>query len=194
MLLGLVLIAAACGRSGFQYIENDDSTVFAKIPSEWEILSEGVVDYTLTGEDGQASLLPGDSTFLAWRVLFDEDPDTDNQITFDRVLGAIEVQPVDRRIRSDVNVLSVLGFDPDEPSDGVTVYRHAQVQQNELSGVRITYATTFEGEPATIARLILTDDRSTAIYDVRVFCDLDCFNDNVEVIDEIIDTFTVEVG
>ena len=38
VLTGVLLVATACGRSGFQYIESDDSTVFAKIPEEWERL------------------------------------------------------------------------------------------------------------------------------------------------------------
>jgi hypothetical protein len=40
------LLLAACGRSGFQYIENEDDSVFLKIPAEWSVLSEGLVNFT----------------------------------------------------------------------------------------------------------------------------------------------------
>ena len=66
------LLLAACGRSGFQYIENDDDSVFLKIPADWSVLSEGLVNFTLTNDDGDLELLPGDSV-LPWQAVFAED-------------------------------------------------------------------------------------------------------------------------
>lgn len=191
LFAAVVLVAAACGRSGYQYIENDDSTVFAKIPEEWEVVSEGTVDFSLTGEDGQISILPGDQT-LPWRALFDAQPAADGSVRFDRVLGAVEVQPVDRRRRSAMSMATLLGFDPDSPAENVTVLRRADVRQGEFTGMRVTYTTEIQGVDTTMDRMILTDDRFTAVYDLRVFCDNDCFDENESVIDEIIGTFTVE--
>ena len=193
LLTGLVLVSAACGRSGFQYIENDDSTVFAKIPDEWELVSEGIVDFTLTGEDGQLSILPGDET-LPWRALFDAQPSPDGSIGFDRVLGAVEVQPVDRRIRTEINLESIFGFDPDDPGEEVIVLAQADVIQGDLTGKRVIYQTTVSGVSTTIDRQILTDDRFTTVYELRLGCARDCFSANATVIDEIMETFTVEVG
>ena len=193
VLTGVLLVATACGRSGFQYIESDDSTVFAKIPEEWELVSEGIVDFTLTGEDGQLSILPGDET-LPWRALFDEQPSPDGRITFDRVLGAVEVQPVDRRLRAELNLESIFGFDPEDPGEDVTVLAQADVAQGDLTGMRVIYQTVVSGVATTIDRQILTDDRFTTVYELRLGCDRDCFSANAEVIDEIMETFTVEVG
>ncbi|MEM7287836.1 MAG: hypothetical protein AAF480_15905 [Actinomycetota bacterium] len=193
LVAGLVLVAASCGRSGFQYIENDDSTVFAKIPDEWELVSEGIVDFTLTGDDGQLSILPGDDT-LPWRALFDAEPSPDGSVGFDRVLGAVEVQPVDRRLRTDINLESIFGFDPEDPGEDVTVLAQADIAQGDLNGMRVIYQTVVQGVATTIDRQILTDDRFTTVYELRLGCDRDCFSANAEVIDEIMETFTVEVG
>ena len=79
--------------------------------------------------------------------------------------------------------------------DEVVILAVADVQQDEVSGVRVIYqATTPGGLTATVDRQILTDDRHTAVYEVRLFCDIECFESNAEVIDEIMETFTVEVG
>ena len=32
--------AAACGGSGFQFVQNDDLGVYAKLPGDWEIYDE----------------------------------------------------------------------------------------------------------------------------------------------------------
>lgn len=41
--------------------------------------------------------------------------------------------------------------------------------------------------------MMLSDDRFTTIYEVRLSCDRDCFIANADVIDEIIETFAVQV-
>lgn len=189
LLLVLLLLTTACGRSGFQYIENSESGVYAKIPQNWEVVSEGNIDFALTGEDGQMSILPGEST-LAWRAWFDEAPG--EPIDANRVLGAVEVQPVDRRIRDDLSLGDLVGFDLDDPGSDARVLYRSDITRGDLSGLRVIYESDLSGTQSTIDRLLLTDDRFTTVYEVRVFCALDCFADNVGVIEEIMDTFTVE--
>ena len=36
----LTMGAAACGASGYQYVENDELGVYAKLPDEWTVYDE----------------------------------------------------------------------------------------------------------------------------------------------------------
>ncbi len=186
----LAMLVAACGRSGFQYIENDADTVFVKIPAEWELLSEGIVDFTVTTEDGQLELLPGDET-LPWRAVFDASPPA-LRGQLQHVAGSVEVQPVDRRLRSGLNLSRFLGFDPTDPDNEVEVLRQYGVSEGGFHGLRIVYRPSLEtAVEATVDRVLLTDDRGSAVYDLLVFCSVACYDENAEVIDEIMTTFTV---
>ena len=44
--------AAACGGSGFQFVQNDDLGVYAKLPGDWEIYDE----HDLFPEDSDTQL------------------------------------------------------------------------------------------------------------------------------------------
>ncbi len=187
----MTMVGAACGRSGFQYIENDTDTVFVKIPSNWELLSEGIVDFTVTNEDGQLELLPGDEV-LPWRAVFDASPEAERG-QLKHVAGSVEVQPVDRRLRSGLDLGRFLGFDPNEPTEGVEVLRRYRVSEGRFNGLRIVYRPDLDGSVrATVDRVLLTDDRGSAVYDLILFCSVDCYDENQAVIDEIMTTFTVE--
>ena len=184
----LIFIAAGCARSGFQYLEDEGSGVYAKIPDDWEVTTEGNIDFALVGEDGTISVLPGEAT-LPWRAEFDSAPQGNSLAD---LAGAIEVQPVDRRLRSDLSIGGLIGIDPDSPDDGITVFHQAEVNRGDLSGRRIIYGRNFSGRETLIDRMLLSDDRFTTIYELRLFCDRDCFTENAGVIDEIMETFTVQ--
>ncbi len=181
------LLLAACGRSGFQYIENDDDSVFLKIPADWSVLSEGLVNFTLTNDDGDLELLPGDSV-LPWQAVFAED-ETAESGSFEEVLGIAEVQPVDRRLRSDLDLGLFFQFDLDEPDNQIEVLRRYSVTIGDVEGVRVTYRDPEAG--ATFDRLVVTDDRRTAVYLLRLGCSDTCYSENAETINEIMTTFTV---
>ena len=58
MLVATAVLAAGCGRSGYEYVENDDETVFLKIPEEWQVVSEGNVDFAITPDGNYPQILP----------------------------------------------------------------------------------------------------------------------------------------
>lgn len=180
------LIAAACGRSGYQYLENGDDTVFVKIPENWEVVSEGVVDYTVT-PDGDLQLLPGDSA-LPWRATITEAASGSP----DQVTGAVEIQPVDRRMRAELNPYRFFGIDPNDTTDGIEVVRHDLVKLGDVSGPRLVWKQTNEqGQEMVVDRLVMTDSLNRVIYSVGFGCNESCYDANESSIDEIMATFTV---
>ena len=189
-LIAAAILAGGCGRSGYQYVENRDDTVFLKIPDDWEIVAEGVVNYAITPDDNPQRL-PGENV-VPWRVVFNAAPGGAPP-SFDHVSGFVEVQPVDRRMRSD---LSLSAFFPAEVStlaEGVEVVRHDMVTAGEASGRRIAWTRLMEdGRRIKGDRLVMTNDLNSVIYTVGLGCSIGCYDANAASIEEVMSTFTVE--
>ena len=188
-LIAVVLLAASCGRSGYQYVENGDETVFLKIPEEWDVVSEGTVNFILTPDD-DLQLLPG-GYVLPWRAEFDAAP-TSLRGSTDYVQGFAEVQPVDRRMQATLNPTL---FFPEVSNniDGVEKVRHDFVTVGEVSGERIAWRQLTEDGSAFMGdRLVLTDSLNSVVYRVNVWCTVGCYHANANSIEEIMSTFTVE--
>ena len=188
VLVAAAVLAAGCGRSGYEYVENDDETVFLKIPEDWQVVSEGNVDFAITPDGNYPQILPGEDV-LAWRAQFDAAP---GGSSLDYVAGFVEVQPVDRRMRSELNLAQ---FFPDLSSvDGeVEVVRHDLVTAGDISGHRIAWKqVAADGREIMGDRLVMTNSLNSVVYTVGLGCTVGCYNANAAAIDEVMRTFTVE--
>ena len=187
VLVATAVLAAGCGRSGYDYVENDDETVFLKIPEDWQVVSEGNVDFAITPDGNYPQILPGEDV-LAWRAQFGAAPDLNS---LDYVAGFVEVQPVDRRMRSELNLAQF--FPVDLSAGEVDVVRHDLVTAGDISGHRIAWKqVTPDGLEIIGDRLVMTNSLNSVVYTVGVGCTIGCYNANAAVIDEVMRTFTVE--
>ena len=189
VLVATAVLAAGCGRSGYEYVENDDETVFVKIPEDWHIVSEGHVDFAITPDGNYPQILPGEDV-LAWRAQFDAAPDTPS---LDYVAGFVEVQPVDRRMRSQLNLAEFFPIDLESVVGEIEVVRHDLVTVGDISGHRIAWRqTTPDGREVIGDRLVMTNSLNSVVYTIGLGCTVGCYNANVAEIDEVMRTFTVE--
>ena len=187
VLVVTAVLAAGCGRSGYDYVENDDETVFLKIPEDWQVVSEGNVDFAITPDGNYTQILPGEDV-LAWRAQFDAAPDLNS---LDYVAGFVEVQPVDRRMRSELNLAQF--FPVDLSAGEVDVVRHDLITVGDISGHRIAWKqVTPDGLEIIGDRLVMTNSLNSVVYTVGVGCTIGCYNANAAAIDEVMRTFTVE--
>lgn len=188
-LVAAAVLVAGCGRSGYQYVENDDETVFIKIPDDWDVVSQGAVNFTLTPDD-DIQPIPGEFV-LAWRAEFDGAP-ASLAGSYEYVQGYVEVQPVDRRMQDSVRADLFFPEVTINP-DGVEQFRHDLVTVGDVSGHRMAWTQVTEDGTAFVSdRLVLVDSLSSKVYRVHVVCTLGCYNANAAQIDEIMRTFTVE--
>ena len=189
VLMAAAVLLAACGRSGYQYVDNDDETVFIKIPADWDVVSEGTVNFTVT-PDEDIQPIPGELV-LPWRAEFDAAPD-DQRGSLNYVQGHVEIQPVDRRIQA---TLPLSFFFPEVSSDvaGVEDVRRYLVTVGDVSGERIRWKQVTEsGTEFVRDRLVLRNSINSVVYRVDVVCSLGCYQANANSIEEIMSTFTVE--
>ncbi len=189
VLVAAAVLAAGCGRSGYEYVENDDETVFLKIPEDWQIVSEGNVDFAITPDGNYPQILPGEDV-LAWRAQFDAAPGISS---LDYVAGFVEVQPVDRRMRSDLNLASFFPIDATSIDGEIEVVRHDLITVGDISGHRIAWKqTTADGREIMGDRLVMTNSLNSVVYTVGLGCTVGCYNANSAEIEEVMRTFTVE--
>lgn len=189
VLVATAVLAAGCGRSGYEYVENDDETVFLKIPEDWQIVSEGNVDFAITPDGNYPQILPGEDV-LAWRAQFDAAPDINS---LDYVAGFVEVQPVDRRMRSELNLASFFPIDAASSAAEIEVVRHDLITVGDVSGHRIAWKqTTADGREIMGDRLVMTNSLNSVVYTVGLGCTVGCYNANSAEIEEVMRTFTVE--
>ena len=189
VLMAAAVLLAACGRSGYQYVDNDDETVFIKIPADWDVVSEGTVNFTVT-PDEDIQPIPGELV-LPWRAEFDAAPH-DQRGSLNYVHGHVEIQPVDRRIQA---TLPLSFFFPEVSSDvaGVEDVRRYLVTVGDVSGERIRWKQVTEsGTEFVRDRLVLRNSINSVVYRVDVVCSLGCYQANANSIEEIMSTFTVE--
>ena len=190
VLMATAVLAAGCGRSGYQYVEDDDETVFIKVPSDWDIVSEGYVDFVLT-PDANPQVLPGNRS-LPWRAQFDAAPER-SRSSLDYVTGFVEVQPVDRRLRSQLNLADFLPINSSVDPGAVEVVRHDLVTVGDVSGHRVALKqVTADGTEFISDELVMTDSLNSVVYTVGFACAIGCYNANAAEIDEVMRTFTVE--
>lgn len=189
MLITAAVLLAACGRSGYQYVENADDTVFLKIPEDWSVVSEGTVNFALTPDD-DIQPIPGEFV-LPWRAEFDAAPGT-LRGSSDYVKGSVEIQPVDRRIQER---LPLTFFFPEVSGEqeGVQQLLHHLVTVGDVSGHRFIWKeVTEDGRELMGDRLVLTDSINSVVYSVDLRCSIGCYRANATLIEEVMSTFTVE--
>ena len=189
VLVATAVLAAGCGRSGYEYVENDDETVFLKIPEDWHVVSEGNVDFAITPDGNYPQILPGEDV-LAWRAQFDAAPDVDS---LDYVAGFVEVQPVDRRMRTELNLAQFFPVDLGAADAEIDVVRHDLVTAGDISGHRIAWKqVAADGREIMGDRLVMTNSLNSVVYTVGLGCTVGCYDANAAEIDEVMRTFTVE--
>ena len=189
MLVATAVLASGCARSGYEYVENDDETVFLKIPEDWQVVSEGNVDFAITPDGNYPQILPGEDV-LAWRAQFDAAPDIDS---LDYVAGFVEVQPVDRRMRSQLNLAEFFPIDLESVTGEFEVVRHDLVSVGDISGHRIAWKQiTPDGREVMGDRLVMTNSLNSVVYTVGLGCTVGCYNTSAAEIEEVMRTFTVE--
>ena len=189
VLMAAAVLLAACGGSGYQYVENGDETVFLKIPEDWDVVSEGTVNFTIT-PDEDIQPIPGELV-LPWRAAFDAAPD-DQRGSLSYVQGHVEIQPVDRRVQA---TLPLSYFFPEVSSDvaGVEDVRRYLVTVGDVSGERIRWKQVTEsGTEFMRDRLVLRNSINSVVYRVDVVCSLGCYQANANSIEQVMSTFTVE--
>ena len=195
--LGVVataVVLGACGGPDNTYVEEPESGLFMRLPSDWKVFPV---------EDGAPAGDPRvDADFGPWSVLIDgaERPDRAHgeEASPDEPVGTVQVVPLalfqspppltNATLRS---FFTVDGADPLQ-SDVVTDIEYDEVDLGGHWGSRLI-GTVDQGDgEVRVAQLAFFDNGGKRIHVLRILCSVECFDDNEDEIEEVLDSFTLE--
>jgi hypothetical protein len=192
---------ASCGGSGYEYVANDDAGLYFRVPDSWAVLE---VDPAETGRPAAS----GDPV-EGWARLLDRSP-TPGAANFEAPVpsypvGLASVDPVpdlDTRDAIDYASLRALAYDGTDP------FAEAQVEgsnvqlvdlydldiADDVRGQRVVFTVqNDDGTFVTYDQTALVDNLTTEIYRLLLKCESTCYERNRDEIDDIVESWTVEL-
>ena len=196
----IALTVAACGGSGYEYVENDDAGLYFRVPDTWS-----VVPVDTTDEGIPETLLQSEQ----WVRLLDRstEPGLANlQAVLPRQpVGLASVSSVATNSERDgldyVALRSMaLGGEDDPlalastPDSGVELVSIDDVTTDDgLRGERIVFTVTRDdGGLVTFDQTALVNPLTTEIYRLFLKCESHCYEASRGEIDDIVDSWTIE--
>ena len=202
----LMVGAAACGGSGYQYVQNDDLGIYAKLPDDWAVYDEddlfpGASERELDAQQDQG-----------WVRTFDaaDDPSVEGSQEFggDHPSGLVSFRNLSPQEREDLNLSALRGggdprFDPvaaaETDTEGiVTVLRDEPIEfDGGYTGVHTVYAVREGGKSdgmiIVIDQTAVRNADTTAIALFQVNCSENCYFDtHKDEIADLVDSWTIQ--
>jgi hypothetical protein len=193
--------AVACGSSGYQYVENDDLGVYARLPDDWAVYDE-------------ADLYPDDSdrererrTSRMWLRTFDaaDEPSVEASRSAgnDTPTGIMEVRGLTPQEREQLDLGALRGggnpaLDPvaaaASGAPNVEIISDDPVEFNGgFTGVHTVFVVDEGGTPVVTERMALRNATTTAIALFQVSCSETCyFETHKDDIADLVESWTIQ--
>jgi hypothetical protein len=204
VVVAVALGAEACGGSGYQFVQNEDLGVYAKVPDGWTIYDEA----DLFPEDSEEQLERRRSS--SWLRTFDasDDPSVEGSQSpgESEPTGVVQVQRLTAEVREQMSLSAMRGLgnpmnDPvaaSRQSDEVEVLVDEPVEfDGGYHGVHTVFAVAREpgADLVVIDRTVLLDSASSTMFMFQVACEEQCYLDtHHDEITEIVDSWTIQEG
>ncbi len=202
----VAVVASGCGDSGYQYVQNDDLGIYARIPEEWTVYDE-------------ADLFPDDSererdqqSAVSWVRTFDaaDDPSVEGSqiIGASSPTGGVLVLALRSDQRDALNLSMLRGrgdpardplvLEATPPAEGqpqvrVLVDEPIDFGSAGFSGVHTVFQMEVEGATAVVDRTAVRNDATTAVAFFEVSCSETCyFETHKDEIADLVDSWTIQ--
>lgn len=195
------VLLAACGSPSYHYVKSSSNRTYVRVPSDWTLYDEDeLLDSSEESEESKEQFKE-----LSWSVAFDASP----KPSLDHILtvsshptGLVQVRtllPQQRDTFSLSDLRSILlRFDP--LSEEAQLGGEVEVLENEdvdrpggyHGSEMLLNLTTPEGDRVKWRQIALVDAKVSKVHVLAISCDADCYAENEDVIDKIIDSWKVK--
>lgn len=195
LALGGALAACGGGRDN-EYVQQTEAGLFVRLPADWT---------TFQLLEGDPTVDPRvDPAGGAWQVLIDGSASPSRQhleqVLPDEPLGIVQIEPTPAGTgpTSHLQLRSLLQFDPlagdplEDPSLDVVDY--AEFDDGDFFGNRLVVDRETDEGTMRITQIAAVDVGSNRVYSFRLFCTPDCYDDHEREIEDVVDSFTLEVS
>ena len=219
--LGALVIAAgaaACGSSGYQYVENDELGVYAKVPGDWTVYDEEA----LFPDDSDLERTQRLSTRWIRRFDASAEPSVDHAASLDAAAptGRVEVLRLSADGRNQINLSQLRGIAVGNPQLDPLVVATQDPSVTVVLDEPITFDggyhgvhTVFRVDPSAAApgetgvaadpsadrpafvidQTTVLDATSSVAYIFQVSCSEECYvNTHKDAIADIVDSWTIQ--
>ena len=195
----VALVLAGCEGSGYSYVSNTSTKTYFKVPEEWELFDRKEMMASGSGGVSLQSLQSGSDP---WMVAFDAAPNPD----LDHVLatssrhptGYALVRPLTEKERDTYSLASlrneVVPLDQLEQTEGrVEAVSEEEIElESGAHGSRLVHKIKVGGEYFTLDQTGLVDLGIHRVYVLVIGCRAACYEANKAVIDQVVDSWTIE--
>jgi hypothetical protein len=195
---------SACGGSGYQFVQNDDLGVYAKLPGDWEIYDE----HDLFPEDSDRQLERRREAM--WVRTFDGSDDPSAEASTSPgdgdPTGIVQVRALTPGEREQINLSALRGLGNPQADPVAAARANAPVRVLEdepvefeggFHGVHTVFGVAPEGENDLVVtdRTVLLDAASTTMFVFQVACAEDCYLEtHKDEIADIVESWTIQEG
>ena len=204
-LAGIALLATVAGSgcalrgSGFQYVRDQPTGTYYKIPSSWRVYDhDEVISYLKSQDDAPAD--PEKS--LRFYTTFDasKKPVIDRffNLDSDEPTGTARVQLLTPEEHDNISLSDLRGLfvnvDEGAASGQVEVLDYEEIErEGGFRGQRIVFNVTSErGGVFTINQTALLDQGTSRLYMFAIGCSAQCYDRHKRVIDEVAASWTIK--
>jgi hypothetical protein len=198
--LTLAVLGAACSSTGYHYVKNSDDRTYFKVPEAWKLYGEEQVLESYSKDlSPRERAVERDTT---WQVVFDASP----QPSLTHLGDPKAHHP------NGIAIVRELSFDDTDTLSLVSLrnlfYDIDTAVQNQMGEV-ITYemlepdggfhgfhlvaeVDAEKGRTVTLDQTTLVDQATSKVYTLLVTCDAKCYDDNVDQIERVVKSWTVQ--
>jgi hypothetical protein len=194
---GTLALVSACGGSGYQYVENEDRGVFARLPDDWTVYDE---DELFESQEPPKEF---------WYRGFDasEHPSIEGihskDLAFDHPQGFVQIQPLTDAQSEQVNISMLRGFflevDPlasmqQQPDGPLQVLGEEPANfDGGYHGVHTLVTVGTESGLGVVDQTIVLNETNTVVYAFVVACSDRCYTEtHKDEIAKVVDSWTIE--
>lgn len=202
--LVLVGLAAACGGSGHQFVENGDLGVYAKLPGDWTVYD----DADLFPDDSDRQLERRRETM--WVQTFDASGEPSVEASQApggaHPTGIVQARLLSPEEREQINLSALrgLGNPQGDPVAAAGQDNSVEVLLDEpvefdggYHGVHTVFSVRpqDDGDAVFTDRTVLLDAPTTTMFVFQVACEEECFLDtHGDEIADVVDSWTIQEG
>jgi len=202
LVLGVLgTFAVGCGASGYQYVENEDLGVFARVPDSWTMYDEG--DVLRSTDENITDIELEQLSDRVWFRGFDSSnhPSVDGifDLSAAEPRGFMRIQQLSMTEREQVNLTSIRGFDPLAAITGQTdsqieVLVDEPADFEGYHGVHTVFAQSdSDGQVAIVDQTAVLDSTSSVLFLFLVGCEPECYDhSHHDEIAAIVDSWTIQ--
>jgi hypothetical protein len=208
--VGALLLAAGCGKPTYTYIANKDAKTYFKVPTAWQKVDPQPIDFVFAegvfGAQSEDSEIVQEFKRMSWSVLFTA-PDVGADDS-PHAYGLVTPMPVKFHDKLSFDGLRDLVLPVSDEARAALAQNSQLAAQSHFEllndqvltpdpgvhGVRVVYNTDLTSRLqylVTYDLTAVTNNDSSLLYVLLVWCSTTCYRSNAVEINTIVTSFTV---